>query len=115
MFGMSSCLTEYFFQLSEADYITKLIEKRMLEFSNLASLLDESQSCTLRTQRAFLDAQRHEYDSKSTQSEKQLIEVEAAVDELRNEVVERRYIKQNLLLNDADCPNFFVLSACNCA
>ena len=44
----------------------------------------------LRLRRIRLDQQRHTYGKSASNTEKQLSDVEAGVEELRNEVVERR-------------------------
>ena len=49
----------------------------------------------LRARRTRLDEDRSTYEINATKSEEQLTEVEAAVEELRGEVLERRYVFAN--------------------
>jgi len=52
----------------------------------------------LRLRRIRLDQQRHTYSESATNTEKQLSDVEAGVEELRNEVVERRWVLRLVFL-----------------
>ena len=72
------------------NHINIMIEEKMLEFSQLFSSSSCNEDLFSRTRRARVISTRQAYDSESTQSENDLTNVEAAVDELRRDVVERR-------------------------
>jgi len=73
------------------DFIDTMIKNKMQEFSQLVSSVIPDEGFPQRARRTRIDSARRAYDSKSSQSEIDLIEVETAVDELRRDAVERRY------------------------
>lgn len=70
--------------------MSELISARTQELAKIVAATAGADHRPIRTRRMALDNQRHSYQNNAAATEHQLADVEAAVEELRNEVVERR-------------------------
>lgn len=72
------------------EHINELVNEKSKNVAQFVSQAAGAQHRPLRLRRMRLDQERHTYGVTASLTEKQLSDVEAAVEELRNEVVERR-------------------------
>ena len=76
------------------EYINDLVQEKSKDVAQFVASTAGAQHRPLRLRRIRLDQQRHTYGTTASRTEKQLSDVEAGVEELRNEVVERRFEKE---------------------
>nr|XP_026691609.1 coiled-coil domain-containing protein CG32809 isoform X3 [Ciona intestinalis] len=72
------------------EHVNDIVSEKSRELAQFIAVTAGAQHRPLRIRRFRLDQQRHAYSEDATTTERMLSEVEAAVEELRNEVVERR-------------------------
>lgn len=73
--------------------MTEMIVTRTRELSSLITTTGGAENAPVRSRRLTLDRERSTYGGNASRTEGMLSDVEAAVEELRNEVVERRFVK----------------------
>ena len=82
----------FFNQRLNMEHVNDLLNENSRNVARLVSVTAGAQHRPLRLRRLRLDQERHAYGMTASLTEKQLSDVEAAVEELRNEVVERRFV-----------------------
>ena len=93
--------------------INEMVNEKTKDIAQFIASTAGAQHRPLRMRRIRLDQQRHNYGTRASNTEKQLSDVEAAVEELRNEVVERRWVVANA--SNFDCMNiYFCIDNTNC-
>ena len=74
------------------EYMNEMISQKAKDVAVFIASTAGAEQRPLRLRRTRLDQQRHTYGKSASSTEKLLSDVEAGVEELRNEVVERRWV-----------------------